>query len=76
MLEPRGVTKRFGALTAVEDLTFAASPGELVAIVGSSGSGTILSLIAGLNAIVLLTVIGLVLYWAVGLVVKRVPHYG
>ena len=51
MLELRGVTKRFGELTAIEDLTFAVSPGEFVAIVGPSGSGksTILSLIAGLD---------------------------
>jgi NitT/TauT family transport system ATP-binding protein len=51
MLELHGVTKRFGALTAIEDLTFAVSPGEFVAIVGPSGSGksTILSLIAGLD---------------------------
>jgi NitT/TauT family transport system ATP-binding protein len=51
MLELHGVTKRFGELTAIEDLTFAVSPGEFVAIVGPSGSGksTILSLIAGLD---------------------------
>ena len=51
VLELRGVTKRFGELTAIEDLTFAVSPGEFVAIVGPSGSGksTILSLVAGLD---------------------------
>src|SRR6188474_1965004 len=51
VLELHGVTKRFGELVAIEDLTFAVSPGEFVAIVGPSGSGksTILSLIAGLD---------------------------
>ncbi|WP_425330056.1 ABC transporter ATP-binding protein [Terrirubrum flagellatum] len=45
------MTKRFGSLTAIEELTFGVYPGEFVSIVGPSGSGksTILSLIAGLD---------------------------
>lgn len=34
-----GLTRRFGALTAVDDLTFDVSPGELFGIVGPDGAG-------------------------------------
>jgi putative spermidine/putrescine transport system ATP-binding protein len=45
----RGLTKRFGASTAVDDLRLDIEPGELVALVGGSGCGktTTLRLIAG-----------------------------
>jgi putative spermidine/putrescine transport system ATP-binding protein len=45
----RGVTKRFGAATAVRDLSLDVAPGELVSLVGGSGCGktTTLRMIAG-----------------------------
>jgi putative spermidine/putrescine transport system ATP-binding protein len=45
----RGVTKRFGASTAVDGLSLDVAPGELVSVVGGSGCGktTTLRMIAG-----------------------------
>ncbi|MDR1068530.1 MAG: ATP-binding cassette domain-containing protein, partial [Clostridiales Family XIII bacterium] len=34
-----GITKRFGAFTAVNDAALEIAPGEIVGIVGQSGSG-------------------------------------
>jgi NitT/TauT family transport system permease protein len=67
---------RIGATLAVIGVTV----GELVG--GNTGLGFLITYGEGqsntamvFNAIVLLTVIGLVLYWVVGLVEKRVLHY-
>src|SRR3954469_21225586 len=45
-----GVTKRFGAVTALEGLSLHVAPGEVVAVVGTSGCGksTLLELVCGL----------------------------
>jgi putative spermidine/putrescine transport system ATP-binding protein len=46
-----GVSKRYGAVAAADDVDLAVAQGEFVTILGPSGSGktTLLSLIAGLN---------------------------
>jgi rhamnose transport system ATP-binding protein len=44
------VTKRFGGITAVKDVSFTLAPGEVVALVGENGAGksTIKNLLAGI----------------------------
>jgi len=46
-----GITKRFGSVTAVEDFTLTAAPGEFVVLLGPSGCGksTLLRIAAGLE---------------------------
>lgn len=48
-LQVRGVSKRFGELRALCDVSFQAAPGEVLAVVGPNGAGktTLLSIIAG-----------------------------
>jgi len=47
------VSKRFGAFTAVDDVSFAVTAGELVTLLGPSGCGktTLLRMVAGLESV-------------------------
>jgi branched-chain amino acid transport system ATP-binding protein len=49
MLEAFNITKRFGALKAVDDLSFEVQPGQIFGIAGPNGAGksTVYNLIAG-----------------------------
>jgi sulfate transport system ATP-binding protein len=50
-IELKSVTKRFGKVSAAENISFTVPEGELIALLGPSGSGktTVLRLIAGLE---------------------------
>jgi branched-chain amino acid transport system ATP-binding protein len=49
LLEVRGLTKRFGGLTANREVAFRVAPGELVGIIGPNGAGksTLFDLLTG-----------------------------
>jgi ABC-2 type transport system ATP-binding protein len=52
MIEARGVTKRYGDKTAVDDLTFTVRPGVVTGFLGPNGAGksTTMRMILGLDA--------------------------
>ena len=51
MIEVRGVTKRFGSKTAVDDLSFSVAPGKVTGFLGPNGAGksTTMRIILGLD---------------------------
>ncbi|HMG79653.1 MAG TPA: ATP-binding cassette domain-containing protein [Xanthobacteraceae bacterium] len=50
-LEVRGLTKRFGGLVAVKDMTFSVDAGKILGLIGPNGSGksTVMKLIMGIE---------------------------
>jgi ABC-2 type transport system ATP-binding protein len=51
MIESRGLTKRYGPTTAVDDLTFTVAPGRVTGFLGPNGSGksTTMRMLLGLD---------------------------
>ena len=49
LLDVRGLSKRFGGIQAVKDLSFSVDEGEIVALIGPNGAGktTVFSLVSG-----------------------------
>lgn len=52
ILELRGITKRFGGVTALKDIDFDVQPGEVMALVGDNGAGksTLIKTISGAHS--------------------------
>jgi ABC-2 type transport system ATP-binding protein len=52
VIEVQGLRKRFGEREALRGVSFAAGPGELLAVIGPNGAGktTLLSILAGIRA--------------------------
>ena len=49
-IETHGLTRRFGALTAVDDVTFSVAPGQFFGFLGPNGAGksTTIKMLTGL----------------------------
>ena len=49
-VEVRGVSKRYGAVTALDDVDFELRPGEVMALLGQNGAGksTLVKVLSGL----------------------------
>ena len=49
VLEARNLTKRFGGIAAVNDMSLAVAPGEILGLIGPNGAGktTMFDLLAG-----------------------------
>src|SRR4051794_4078580 len=49
VIEVRGVSKRYGALTALQGVDLAINPGEIVGLVGDNGAGksTLIKILSG-----------------------------
>jgi branched-chain amino acid transport system ATP-binding protein len=52
LLKVKNLTKRFGGLVAVNDLSFEVSPGEIVGLIGPNGAGktTVFNLLSGIHS--------------------------
>lgn len=53
MLDITHLTRRFGGLTAVNDVTFSVAPGEILGLIGPNGAGktTLINMISGLMGV-------------------------
>jgi branched-chain amino acid transport system ATP-binding protein len=51
LLEVRGLTRRFGGLAAVSDVSFTVAPQEIVALIGPNGAGktTVFNVVTGIH---------------------------
>jgi branched-chain amino acid transport system ATP-binding protein len=51
LLDVREVSKRFGGVSAVQDISFAVAPGEIVGLIGPNGAGktTLINVITGVT---------------------------